>query len=134
MTLTRRLVPAIIAAAGLAVDAYVHLDLAMNYDQNKTGTLSQGTLFRVEAATAIVVAILVLLRPRRDTAVLVVAVAGSALAALLIYRYIDVKAFGPFPSMYEPIWFAEKNWSGVGEAVAVLAGAGLFLMPAPAEV
>ncbi|MDQ2837900.1 MAG: hypothetical protein M3Y42_05835 [Actinomycetota bacterium] len=115
--------------AGLAVDAYVHFDLAMNYDQNKTGTLSQGELFRFEAVIAILAALAILIRPSRLVAALVALVAGSALVVLLLYRYVDISAIGPIPSMYEPIWFAEKSWSGVGEAVALLGSLGLLAMP-----
>jgi methionine synthase II (cobalamin-independent) len=49
-----RTVLTVIVAAGLAIDAYVHLDLASTYDVVKTSTLSQGDLFRVEAVLAIV--------------------------------------------------------------------------------
>lgn len=115
---------------GLAVDAYVHFDLAMNYDQNKTGTLSQGELFRFEAVIAILAALAILIRPSRLVAALVALVAGSALVVLLLYRYVDIAAIGPIPSMYEPIWFAKKSWSGVGEAVALLGSLGLLAMPA----
>ena len=63
-----RTVLTLIVAAGLAIDAYVHLDLASTYDVVKTSTLSQGDLFRVEAALAIVAGVALLVRPRRYTA------------------------------------------------------------------
>ncbi|CAM5237835.1 hypothetical protein STENM327S_04073 [Streptomyces tendae] len=50
----------VLAAAGLAVDAYLHAHLADRYDAI-TSMLSQGTLFRVEAALAALAALLVLL-------------------------------------------------------------------------
>jgi hypothetical protein len=40
---------------------------------------------------------------------------------VLLYRYVDVPALGPIPSMYEPLWFPEKTLSAVAEAVATLA-------------
>jgi len=49
-----------LVVAGLAVDAYVHLHLAGAYDGN-TAAISQGVLFRVEAAAAVAAALLVLL-------------------------------------------------------------------------
>jgi uncharacterized membrane protein YdfJ with MMPL/SSD domain len=115
----------LVAAAGLGIDAYTHLDLASVYDLNKTSTVSQGTLFRVEAVLAIVVGVLLIVRANVLTALLVVAVAGGGLALLLIYRLVDVGKLGPIPNMYEPVWYAEKSWSAIGEAIAV--GAALVL-------
>ncbi|MCW2524819.1 MAG: hypothetical protein JWO63_3154 [Frankiales bacterium] len=115
---------ALLVAAGLAIDAYVHLDLASNYAPVKTSVLSQATLFRVEAAVAIVAAVAVLIRPRRVTALIAFAVAASALAVLLAYRYWDIGSIGPIPSMYEPVWFLKKTvsaWAEGGAAIAALA-------------
>jgi hypothetical protein len=63
-----RAVLTLLVVAGLAVDAYVHFDLASSYDAIKTSTLSQGDLFRAEAVAAIVVGVALLVRPRRYTA------------------------------------------------------------------
>lgn len=121
-----RLVLTAVAVVGLALDAYVHFDLASNYDAIKTTTLSQGDLFRAEGVLAVLAAVAVIVRPRRYTALLALLVAGSALAVLLIYRYVNVKAFGPIPSMYEPVWFTEKTVSAYAEGVASLAAAALL--------
>jgi hypothetical protein len=118
-----RLVLCVVAAAGLIVDAYVHFDLASNYDAIKTSTLSQGDLFRAEAVVAIIAAIAVVVRPRRYTAAVALVVAASGLAALLVYRYNNISAIGPIPAMYEPVWFTEKTVTAVAEAVATLAAA-----------
>jgi hypothetical protein len=118
-----RLVLSVVAAAGLIVDAYVHFDLASNYDAIKTSTLSQGDLFRAEAVVAILAAIAVVVRPRRYTAAVALVVAASGLAALLVYRYNNISAIGPIPAMYEPVWFTEKTVTAVAEAVATLAAA-----------
>ena len=68
-----------IAAAGLAIDAYAHFDLASTYSGVKSSVLSQGDVFRAEA-TVSAIAAAVLLRPRRDAAAFgcVVATAGTA--------------------------------------------------------
>jgi hypothetical protein len=117
----------VLAAAGLIVDAYIHFDLAANYDAIKTSTLSQGDLFRAEGVVALLAAIAVVARPRRYTAAIALVVAGSALAALLVYRYDNVSAIGPIPAMYEPVWFTEKTIAAVAEAVATLAAAAAFV-------
>lgn len=116
----RELVLRALAAAGLAVGTYVHLDLAANYDGN-AAAISQGSLFRIEAVLTAVAALLVLLVRSRAAALVAFLVAAGALAAVLVYRYVDVGALGPLPAMYEPVWSAEKIFSAIGEAVAALA-------------
>lgn len=124
-----RTVLIVVAVAGLAVDAYVHLDLASAFANNKTSTLSEADLFRAEAVAAIVAALALLLRPRRYTAALAFLVAAAGVVAVVVYRYVDVGAFGPVPNMYDPYWEpAEKNLSAVAEAVAALAALALMAM------
>ena len=81
------------------------------------------TLFWVQGAVAAVVAILVLVRPRRVPYLIAFLVAASALGAVLLYRYVDIGAIGPLPDMYEPVWYTEKVVTTVAEAVATLAAA-----------
>jgi hypothetical protein len=110
----------LVAAAGLVADAVVHLQLAPDYQLAAPAGIGQGNLFRVEAVVAVLVALWVLVRPSRLSFGVAFLVAASALAAVLLYRYVDVPAFGPIPSMYEPLWFPEKTLSAVAEAVATL--------------
>jgi len=124
-----RTVLVLIAVAGLAVDAYTHLHLASDYDPVKTSTLSQGDLFRAQAGAAILAALLLLVRPRRWTAAIAAIVAGSALAAVLLYRYVDIGQIGPIPSMYEATWYTEKTVSAIAEGAAFVASVLLVLMP-----
>jgi hypothetical protein len=119
---------ALLAAAGLAVDAYTHFDLASTYGFNKTSVLSEALLFRLEAVLAILAAIAAIVRRNRLTALVVVLVAGGGLALLLVYRYVDIGRLGPIPSMYDPEWFPEKVASAAGEAVALLAGLALLAL------
>lgn len=115
----------VLTAAGLAVDAYVHLQLAGTYGAASTAGIGEGTMFRVEAAVAIVVALLVLATGHRLGYLLAFLVGLSALTAVLVYRYVDIPAFGPIPAMYEPIWFTKKAVSAVAEgATAVFAAVG----------
>jgi hypothetical protein len=118
----------ILVVVGLAVDAFVHIDLASVFDGVKTSTLSQGDLFRVEAAAAVIAAIALLVRPGRNTAAFAFLVAAAGTVAVVLYRYVDVGAFGPVPDMYDPFWGpAEKTLSAVAEAVAALAALPLVL-------
>lgn len=114
------------AAAGLGYDAYVHFDLAANFDANRA-LISQGMLFRVEAAAAVLAALLVLVIRHRAAVSFAVLIAGSALGTVLLYRYVDLGALGPLPDMYEPSWYSEKTYSAIAEAAAILAAAALFL-------
>lgn len=122
-----RTVLALIAAGGLGVDAYAHFDLAGTYDAVRTSTLSQGDLFRIEGVAAILAGAAAVLRPRRYTALAAFAVAASALAAVVLYRYVNVGSLGPIPSMYEPAWYPEKAQAAWAEAVAAAASAALCL-------
>ena len=115
-----------LVAAGLAVDAAVHADLAPIY----TGihaSISEATLFRIEAGVSAAAALLVLTIGRRVGFGAAFAVAASALGAILLYRYVDVGRLGPLPNMYEPAWFGEKSLAALAEAGATaLAAVGLF--------
>ena len=130
----RRLSPAemvvvAIAVVGLAIDAFVHLDLASAFAHVKTSTLSQADLFRVEAAAAILAAVGLLVRPRRYTAAFAFLVSAAGLIAVVVYRYADIGAFGPIPNMYDPYWQPTGKWvSAVAELAAAIAAAVLFVM------
>jgi hypothetical protein len=121
-----RLGLALVAAAGLAIDAFVHFDLASAYAGVRSATLDQGELFRGEGTAAAIAAAAVLLRPRRYTAAIAFLVAAAGTAAVLVYAYVDVGAFGPFPDMYDPLWYGEKTLSAWAEGIAALAALALF--------
>ena len=115
-------------AACLAIDAYVHLTRASDYDAVKTSTLSQGDLFRVEGVVAAVVAVLLLVRRRRWSWALAAAVLTAGFAAVVVYNYVNVGQIGPIPNMYEPSWALQgKKLSAWAEGIgAALALAGLL--------
>jgi len=117
-----------VTVVGLAIDAWVHLDLASAFRNVKTSTLSQADLFRVEAVAAIVAAVALLVRPRRYTAAFAFLVAASVTVAVVLYRYVDVGSFGPLPNMYDPYWLPTGKWlSAIAEAAAAVAAAALFV-------
>jgi glucan phosphoethanolaminetransferase (alkaline phosphatase superfamily) len=126
-TVTRVL--AVVTAALLAVDAYVHLTNASQYDSFKSSVMSEGTLFRIQGVVAIVVAVAVLIWPRILTWVLALLVAGSAAVAVVLYTYVNVGPLGPLPNLYENTWNAPgKVLSALAEAAAaVIAIVGLVL-------
>lgn len=122
------LVTRVVTAAGLAVDAYVHADLAGAYDQ-VGNTITEGMLFRIEAGLAAFAALVLVLTGHRLAYLLAFLVAGTAFAVIMIYRYVDVGAIGPVPQMYEPVWFTEKTRAAVAEGVATLTALIGLLLP-----
>jgi len=121
------------AAAMLGLDAYVHVHDAGFYNAPRGG-ISQSTLFLLEAGAASVAAVVLIagwrvpLGRRADwTGAFIVAV--SALAAVLLYRYVDIGAIGPLPNMYKPTWEVPgKLLSAYAEgAAALLSALGLAL-------
>ena len=118
--------------AGLGIDAFVHFDLASTFRANRSSVLTEADLFRAEATAAVVAALVLLVHPRRYTAALTFVVAAGGVGAVVLYRYVDVGAFGPVPDMYDPFWApAEKNVSAIAEGVAALAALALFWVLQP---
>lgn len=117
----------VLTALALFIDAGVHIYLAPGYQAASPGGIGQGNLFLLESAAAVLAALYVLIRGSRASFALALLVALSAFVAVMVYRYVDIPAFGPFPAMYEPVWFFEKTLSAVAEGVgALLAAVGLL--------
>lgn len=115
-------------AAGLVLTAVIHLQLASGYQQVPHDGVGQGALFRLQAVASLAVALYVLAWGAR-TAYLVAAVTGlSALAVVVITRYVPLPAIGPLPSMYEPVWYPAKTLSAVAEAAAATLACVGYLM------
>jgi len=113
----------VLAAAALGISSYVHLHVAHLYGYGNTIT---GTdIFRAQGVVAAVVAVVLLLTGNRWVWVLAALLGLASFGAVMTYRYVDVGAIGPMPNMYEPVWYAEKSWSAIGEAIAL--GAALLI-------
>ncbi len=116
-------------AAALVVSAVIHVQLAPGYQQAAPGGIGQGTLFLAQAGAAALAAVFVLLKGSRTAFAAAAAVALSSLAAVILYRYVQVPAIGPLPSMYEPVWYTAKTITAIAEAVAgAMAMAGYALL------
>jgi hypothetical protein len=118
-----RLFLRLLAAAGLAVDAYVHWMFAPQMAGVPGGDIGADMIFRVQAGVAVAAAVLLLAWPRRWTNAIAFLVGASALGAVLLY-------------FSEPVWYAEKTISAAGEGVAALAALIGFILgnkrrPAP---
>jgi hypothetical protein len=117
----------ILVVAGLVLDGYVHFNLASTYAE-AGGVINEGVLFSAEAVAALLAALVVAIYGNRASYLAAFAVAASAIAALLVARYVDLGAIGPFPDLYDPVWFGEKALAAVAEGIAALAAlVGLIL-------
>jgi hypothetical protein len=122
LTISRAL--ALGVAVALAVDAYVHATSSRFYDPAHGGLITEGNPFRAEAVVSGVLVVLLLLRPSGWTLAAALLVATSALAALVLYRYVDVGSIGPIPDLYEPTWHVPgKLPSAYAEGIAVVLSA-----------
>jgi hypothetical protein len=118
------LVLRVLAVAGLAYSAYVHLHLAHYYVSNGSG-ISEGDLFRTQGIVALTVAAILLVTGWRWAWVAAGLVGLASLAAVLASRYTSIGAIGPFPDMHEPTWqpSPDKLASAGAEAAVVLLAA-----------
>ncbi len=48
---------------------------------------------------------------------------------MLVSRYVALGPLGPFPNLYDPVWFPEKLWAAAGETAAIVACAAGLLLP-----
>lgn len=110
----------VLALAALVVAAVIHLRLAPQYQIAAPDGIGGGNLFRLQAVAALLVGVWLAWRGSRLAYAVAALVLFSALAALLLYTYVDVPPIGPIPSMYEPVWFTEKIVTAVAEGVGTL--------------
>jgi hypothetical protein len=116
---------AVAIAVALVLNAWIHIRLAGPFDANPGALLSQGALFRIQAAVNIVVAILVVVRPRPWTMLAAFAVAAGGAGILLLTTLvpIDGTALG-MPYLFEPGWYPAKQTSLVLQVVAAVFAVG----------
>lgn len=126
LLVTLDIVLRVLCAAGLAVDGVIHLLFAGDYDRIGT-QITEGTLFRIEAIVAILAAIAIAATSRRVASAFAFLVALSAFVAVYGSVHWHIGAIGPFPDVYEPIWFAQKRAAAVTEAVSAVAAAVLLV-------
>lgn len=121
--MSRRAVPrvrAVLAAVALLLNAWIHFRLAGPFDANPGALLSQGALFRIQGVVNVVVAILLVVRPRLWTALLAGAVAagGAAILVLTTITPVDATLIG-LPYLFEPGWYPAKQTSLVLQLLVV---------------
>ena len=110
----------LLTAVALAVSAYVHVDLSSS-PYWAGGQLTLGALFLGQAVVAGVVALWVLVRPSRAAYAVAALVAAASFLALVLSTYVRLPQVGPFPVLYEPVWYADKVVAAVAAGVALVA-------------
>ena len=115
----------LVVAVGLAVSAFVHLDLAATYD-GIGEQVTVGDLFRAQGVLAALAAVAVVALRRPTVLVLALLVAVASTAAVVMSVFVRIPALGPLPELYEPVWYASKVVSAVATAVSAVAAAGLL--------
>lgn len=112
----------VLAVAGLAVSAYVHLHVAHLYAGNGD-PISQGDLFVAQGVVAAVVAVVLLVTGWRWVWMLAAVVGAASLAAVLASRYTSLGGIGPLPNMHDASWqpSPDKLLSAIAEAAVVAA-------------
>ena len=112
----------VLAAAALAVSAWIHFDLADRYATVPHDVIGQDDLFYAQAAVAIVVALWLLITGQRFAWWAAALVGAASFAAVMLYRYVDVGAIGPLPNMNDASWepSPDKMVSAIAEAAVVV--------------
>ena len=108
-----------VTAIGLAVSAYLHWDLARS-PYVADGQITLAGLFVAQAVVAALVAVWVAVRAETLAVLAALAVAAGSLTALVLSVYVRLPSFGPFPVLYEPLWYGDKVAAAVAAAVATL--------------
>jgi hypothetical protein len=129
----------LVTVAGLAIDFWVHWDVAHDYvGVPSPSFITQFGLFKFEAVLALVTALLLIARPNRLTAGLSAAVGlGGAAALLVYYEYDPGKILGILPDMADKTWYPspEKGTSVVAELIAGVTALALIpLLPKKSSV
>jgi hypothetical protein len=112
----------VVGAIALGYSAYLHLRIALERPPLfADGQVTLSGLFIAQAVAATVVVLWVLLRGDLIAWLAFGAVALGSLVALVASVYVQIPSVGPFPAIYEPVWYTDKNLAAVAAAVAALA-------------
>ena len=107
----------------LAVSAWKHLELAPSYDAAQGTALTVGDLFRVQGVLALLLGVALLVRDRWWAWTAAAAAMAASLLAVLASVYVQVDPIGPLPTLYEPVWYADKTLTAYAEGAFVVLAA-----------
>jgi hypothetical protein len=111
----------VIGALALGYSGYLHLRIALDRPPLfADGQVTLSGLFIAQAVAAAVVVLWVLVRGDLVAWLAFGAVAVGSLVALVLSVYVRIPSVGPFPVIYEPVWYLDKNLAAVAAAIATL--------------
>ena len=111
----------LLGAVTLGYSAYLHARIALERPPLfADGQVTLSGLFIVQATAATLVVIWVLVRPGVLAWLAFGAVAAGSLGALVLSVYVQVPSIGPFPVIYEPVWYQDKYLAAASAAAAAL--------------
>jgi hypothetical protein len=111
----------VIGALALGYSGYLHLRIALERPPLfADGQITLSGLFIAQAVAAAVVVLWVLARGDLIAWLAFAAVAAGSLGALVLSVYVQIPSVGPFPAIYEPVWYLDKNLAAAAAAIATL--------------
>ena len=109
----------VLGALALGYSGWLHLRIALERPPYfADGQVTLTGLFIAQAVAVAVVVVWVLVRGDRWAWLAFGAVALGSLVALVASVYVRIPSIGPFPVIYEPLWYLDKNLAAVAAAVA----------------
>ena len=114
----------VLGALALGCSAWVHARIAAGRPPLVAdGEVTLSGLFVAQAVAATLVVVWVLAAGSRLAWLAFGLVALGSFAALLLSVYVRIPSIGPFPVIYEPVWYADKYLAAASAAVAVVVAA-----------
>jgi len=109
----------VLGALALGYSGWLHLRIAMDRPPLfADGQVTLSGLFIAQAVAAAIVVLWVLLRGDLLAWLAFGAVALGSLVALIASVYVQIPSMGPFPAIYEPVWYADKILAATAAALA----------------
>ena len=118
-----------LTGAGLIVNAVIHLQLASTFDAVAGALLSQGDLFRAQAAAGILITVALVIARRAWVAAIAVIIAVGGLGMLVLTTLVplDLTALG-LPAIFEPVWYSDKVFAALAQGLAAFAAVALAVV------
>lgn len=114
----------VVGALALGFSAFLHLRIALERPPLfADGQVTLSGLFLAQAVVAASVTLWVLVRGTRPAWLALGAVALASLAAVVLSVYVRIPSVGPFPVIYEPIWYLDKYLASASAGIAVVVAA-----------
>lgn len=111
----------VFGALALGFSAYLHFRIAAERPPLfADGQVTLSGLFVAQAVTATAVSLWVLVHGVRLAWLAFGAVALGSLTALLLSVYVQIPSIGPFPAIFEPLWYTDKVLAAVAAGVATI--------------